>query len=750
MRFGRWLLVAAILVISLAVGSSYIERKAAQQSDAPVPPKMLEKGIEGRADKWTYTQSDGDRPRVRIRADSFRQIKEPSLVELDGVELEIYHQDGKKYDLVKSAKAEFDVSAKSLFSDGEVEITMAVPDVDDPPTAHLLKIHTSGARFASDTGVASTDRFARFDFDRGSGSSTGAEYDPATRELHLKKDVKLDWRGKPGSTPMHAEAGEAQYREREAKVILYPWSKLQRAALSMDAGMSVILLEKDRISHADLVAGKGVQEKNGRKVDFSADRIAMDFDKDMVVRKITGEQNGRLVSTSPTARTTVTGNELQMDMAAVNKESVLTNAVATGSAVAESVPLPRPGALQADTRVLKSETIRLKMRAPDGKEVESAETDGPGTLDFLPNRPAQPKRFVKGDRFWIAYGAENRIQSFRTVNAHTRTERPPTPRDPSPPPALTESQDMLATFNPVSSELDQLEQNKAFHYEEGPRQARSDKAVLDSPKDLITLTGAARVWDPTGLSVADRIVLNQKSGDYTAEGHVASTREPDKKGQSSAMLSHDELLQARADKMVATDSHRKIHYEGNAVAWQGANRVEADKLDIDRQRRVMEAHGKVVSQFVDKPDPKKPAKDQQPIFTVVRAPELIYTEETRVALYQGGAVSLARPGLTVDGQTLRAFLKDSSEESSLDKAFTDGNVKIVSTAPTKRTKTGTGEHSEYYTSEQKVILEGGTPLLVDSVKGRTTGKQLTWFADNDRLLVDGQENKPAEATIRRK
>jgi lipopolysaccharide export system protein LptA len=390
------------------------------------------------------------------------------------------------------------------------------------------------------------------------------------------------------------------------------------------------------------------------------------------------------------------------------------------------------------------------MRAPEGKEVETAETDGPGTLDFLPNRPAQAKRFVKGDHFWIAYGAENRIQSFRTVNAQTRTERPPTAKDPAPPPALTESQEMVATFDPTTSELDQLEQNKAFHYQEGTRQARADKAVMDSPKDLITMTGGARVWDPTGLSTADRILMNQKTGDYSAEGHVASTHEPDKKGQSSAMLSNEEILQARADRMVATDSHRKIHYEGNAVAWQGANRVEAEKLDIDRQRRVLEAHGKVVSQFVDKPDPKKPEKNQQPVFTVVRAPELLYTEETRVALYQGGAISLVRPGLTVNGQTLRAFLKDSSEESSLDKAFTDGNVRIVSTALDKRTRTGTGEHSEYYTSDQKVILEGGAPLLVDSLKGKTAGKQLTWYANNDRLLVDGQENKPAEATIKRK
>ena len=672
MRLGRWLLAVAIIFISIAVGEIYVKRKAFLASDVPPPPRPMEKGVEGRAEKWEYTQTDGNRPRARIKADSFRQIEEPSLMELEGVELQIFHQDGQKFDLVKSAKAQFDVAAKSLYSDGDVEITMGVPD-EDALTGHLMKIHTSGARFSSETGVASTDRAATFEFDRGGGSAVGVDYDPNTRELHLRSNVILNWRGRPGAMPMHAEAGEAQYREKRRKSILYPWTKLKRETLTLDAAMSEILLKDGNIQRAEIGSAKGVQDDEGRKVEFAADQLALDFDDNTVVRKIVGERNARLVSTTNTARTTITGDRLDMDLMARDKESVLTNAVATGSSVAEAVPLGRSEKDIPDTRILRSETIRLKMRAPDGKEVETAETDGPGTLDFVPNRPGQPKRFLSGDRFWIAYGAENRIQSFRTINAKTRTERAATPKQPVPPPALTESQDLFATFNPTTSELDRMEQNKAFHYEEGERQARADKATLEQAKDLITLEGSARVWDPTGLSVGDRILMNQKSGDYSVDGHVASTRQPDKKGQSSAMLSNDEVLQARADHMTAANNHQKIHYEGNAVAWQGANRVEADKIDIDRARHVMEANGKVVSQFVDKSsddksndktsdktgdkstaakaDEKKAApkdKPQAPVFTVVRAPHMDYNDDTRVAFYQGGAV-LARPRIERGG-----------------------------------------------------------------------------------------------------
>jgi lipopolysaccharide export system protein LptA len=241
------------------------------------------------------------------------------------------------------------------------------------------------------------------------------------------------------------------------------------------------------------------------------------------------------------------------------------------------------------------------------------------------------------------------------------------------------------------------------------------------------------------------------------------------------MLSTEEVLQARADRMISAAHNTKIGYDGHAVAWQGANRVEADHLEIDRQRQVLQAHGHVISQFVDSP-PKgaadstpqsapvsndKPGKGSDersspsaaPVFTVVRAPDLIYTDQTREAFYKGG-VSLARPGLTVDSNELRAFLNNSGADSSLNKAFADGAVKIVSTMTnsdgTLRTRTGTGEHAEYYAAEGKVILRGGKPLMVDSLKGRTSGKQLTWWANNDRLLVDGGTGAPAQTTILKK
>jgi len=745
MRLSRWLILAAIFAIVVSVGATYVKSKAKLAEAVPPTPPPLENGVEGRADDWVYTQSDGERPRVTVRARSFKQVRAPSVMELSGVELQLFHADGK-FDLVKSEKAEFDIAAKALYSDGEVEINMAMP-ADGETSGRILKIHSSGVHFESDTGKALTDREATFEFEHGGGSAVGAEYDPNKHELHLRSHVSLDWHGgNAQAKPMHIEAGEAYYYESESKVVLAQWSKFARGALRVQGGPAEVLLNKGVIEDVTAQAANGVQEDAGRKIEFAADRLKMLFGDGMAVKTIHGEDHGKLISTANGTRTTVTADRLDLDFAAVARESVLTKAVARGKSVIEARPLPQSSEPLPDTRILRSDTVTLQMRA-GGQEIEKVETQSAGTVDFLPNRAGQPKRSVEAERMWFTYGPENRIQSFLAANVNTRTEKP---GQPSPPPQITQSKALLAVFDPKTSELTQLDQTTDFRYEEGVRRATGNHAVLEQGKDMITLDGSARVWDPTGSAAADTIVLNQKSGDFTAEGHVATTRMPDRK---PGMLSGSDVMQGRSQRMTSSQNNQKIRYDGAAVVWQGANRVEGERIDIDRARQTFEAHGKVTSQLADKAkDPsgkESPAKAKgAPVFTVVRAPDLVYTGTDKIAHYQGG-VAMTRPGLNVTGRELRAYMKEADGDTSLDRALADGSVKIVNTAD-KRTRIGTSDHAEYYAGEEKVILEGGDPLFVDSLKGQTRGKQLTWFANSDRLLVNGADSRPADSILRKK
>lgn len=762
-RFAPLILLAFVAIVS-GVGWTYYARLKQQAANSPTKPKKLAPGLSATFHGWTYSHTSSQKTVITIHADDFQELDGKD--ELTGVTLDIYNKVGNQYDHVKSAKAEFDVGGGTLYSDGEVEITLNVP-VGEQPTGRLMSIKSSGVRVESKTGKANTDRLATFQFDRGDGQAMGADYDPTTRELNMHHQVSLTWRGTDSSTiPMKIETDELHYKERDGKVFLGPWSKLTRDTLLLNGGPAIVTLQKGNLQLVETTQAKGSDLRPGRNLDYSANQLRLEFNDNNQIQRITGVDQAHVVSAGETSLTTITADRVVMDFDTAGTNSILKAAVSQGHSTMESKPVIKPGVDPSDTRVLKSDTIFTNMRE-GGQEIESVETQGPGAIEFVPNRPEQPHRWMNGDHIWMAYGPKNTIQSFRSIAVTTRTEKAKVKdAQTAPAPELTWSKNLVATFQPNSSQIANLDQSGDFRYESGDRKAKAEHAVLDQPNNIINLTGGARMWDSTGSADADKIVMDQKSGDFTAEGNVTSTRLPDTKKDDSGgggMLSEDEPMHARARKMVSKDNNLVIRYEGNAVLWQGADRLEAETVEIDRDNNLLKAKGHVLSQLLDKtkdesggkdgktkadPKPKPATKASQRVFTIVRAAELEYNDDTRLAKYSGGA-TLERPDMTVKALDIHAFLRNDSNDSSLDHALADGKVEIHKKA-TDRTRDATSEHAEYFVDEDKVILEGGQPRFVDSMRGTTRGEKLTWYSADDRLLVNGVPQEPVKSVLHHK
>jgi lipopolysaccharide export system protein LptA len=380
---------------------------------------------------------------------------------------------------------------------------------------------------------------------------------------------------------------------------------------------------------------------------------------------------------------------------------------------------------------------------PGGQEIERVETHSPGQIEFLPKSPRQRYRRLDGERFSMAYGANNQLERFRATQVKTLT-RAAKKGDPD---RKTSSQDLQALFDPKTGELQTLEQWTGFQFEEGERRARSDHARLESATERIFLKGAARMWDPTGSTDALQIELDQKSGDMIAEGKVTSTRLPDEKKpkkQQGSLLDSSETVQARAHRMQTREENTWIRYDGNALLWQGPNRIEADSILIQRKLQRLDATGNVISQFREK---------TKNLFTVVRAPQMTYWDAEKRAHYMGHA-KLNRGNLVVTSRDLYAWFSQKENDNSLERAEAVGDSVIVQSGPDAtgkpRTRRGTSERSEYDVAAGRVVLLGGAPEMFDSVKGVTKGSRLTWFANDDRLLVDGSSNQPAASRILKK
>jgi lipopolysaccharide export system protein LptA len=116
-------------------------------------------------------------------------------------------------------------------------------------------------------------------------------------------------------------------------------------------------------------------------------------------------------------------------------------------------------------------------------------------------------------------------------------------------------------------------------------------------------------------------------------------------------------------------------------------------------------------------------------------------------------VVLERQGTQVKAREVHAYLAEEGADSRLVKAIADGSVEIDQTAA-DHTRTGKADHCEYYTANQKVVLTGGDPQFTDSLngalKGYAHGVELTYFANDDRLLVNGSPDQPSKSRIRRR
>jgi len=767
MRGTRWLLLVAIAAILYGVGVVYQKQKKQIIHETLAAPPPLPANVSSTTHGFTWTTKDQKTgcTSYQISSQDMRTASDSSHSELSGVELRIFHKSSAKcdtkFDLVRSDAATYVDSENRLYGEGPVQITLGEPtDGEAPP--NLVSIASSGVTFDTNTGKADTERYTKFHFKNGEGESTGATYDPTTKEVFMKNNVTVDWQAAtPHAKPLHIQAPSLRYEENNAVIDLIPTGRMTRDELTFEGETPTIRLRDDGQGHKfiqEIDAGHahGTDMTPGKQLKYAADRVWVFYNGDHVIERIMLEGNAAVTSTGAVSETQVDANHVEMYFDPHGKESQLDHVVCTGNAVVNSKPLAAPGRTPADSHVLRSENIDLKMR-PGGREMLTVAAHPSGTLEFQPNQPASHHRTLKGDNMSIAYGAQNHIESFHAANVTTTTDPNADEKKRNRAVSTTSSKDLAARFDAQSSQLASMEQTGSFSYQEGDRKAHANKATFDQKQNVMTLDGGASVSDATGTTTADHVRLDQRTDDFLAEGNVSSTRLPDKdqKG-SSGMLAGDAPMNAQARKMESSNREKNHHtrYEGNARLWQGANRISADVVEIDRDKHSIVADGNVVTEAWEQPKDDSKKKSTAPVLTKVYAPHLVYTDQDRLAFYSGG-VKLERPDLHLKSRELHAWLSDpkadskadpkadskpEKADSQLEKAFADGAAEI-SGARRDNAYNGTSEHMEYYTGEQKVVLNGGAPQLVRTVAGKpptiVKQRELIYFVNDGKLVGTG-------------
>ncbi len=271
----------------------------------------------------------------------------------------------------------------------------------------------------------------------------------------------------------------------------------------------------------------------------------------------------------------------------------------------------------------------------------------------------------------------------------------------------------------------------------GPGFARvsGDRLMADTLSGHAIYSGHARLWQGDAVIEADKIELDRPTQVIVASNHVravfpqAAGTDAQRVVPSDAVNSNAEVRSGNPKPMKAGNQSDFWHVEagkmtygsseGHAKLEQGAKAhsntgaIRGDSMDLFfAPIAAPTGSASAVSASGD-------TGRTGPTVTLAPSPNpgsprmVSTTVQTRVAGEPGQAVGAQGTG------------------RQLIRATAAGHVAID-----QQDRHGTGDRGEYAAAEGKFVLSGGPPIVHDDLGNSTSGRELTWFLADDKILID--------------
>jgi len=779
-RYARWAAIAAGLA-ALAVAGVYVARSISRARALRNGPAAVPATVAQRSDQFSFSKVDQNRTLFTVRASHLTQYKDQNRALLEDVWITIYGRDGSRNDDIHTHECSYEPDGGLVQCRGAAEIDVggAKPSAPGAASPDALQVKTSNLSFNKDTGEASTSAPVEFSFPGGQGRGIGVSYSRSDSIVRLEHAVEFDLAAssKVGNMPVSATGSRLEIDRNNRQVVLDGPATVRDGTRELTADkITIDLDDSDRArqvvadGHPQLQADEG-----GAKVSVAAARFEAFLNADGQVEGIVAD--GGVTGTRQTSSGSDRFSAQQVQIAMVPKENLIQELTASGDVIAES----HQGAA---TRVLKTAALRVKFsvgedaQGPrsatrsgasaatiDQQRIESAETLAPATIESHSGDATTTlaaKQFVAelrdGRRLEKLFG-----RSGVEVHSQTGTAAP----------QVITAAEMAVTFG-ANGDWDVLDESGNVHFQQADRSATAAHARVVQSTNTITLDGSPVISDAVSRTTASNATINQKSGDLRLSGGVASTYLPadTSHGQSDAVGLGSGAAHISADTLVGSINSGHVVYAGDARLWQGESVLDADRIELWRDDRKLQATGHVVAVFpqaaspfatpfgeaaqIRKPAGSRPAASAPPasgptLWKVV-APSLTYWADQGKAHLDGGVVAASDQG-SLESRTLDVFLdppaavgpsplRSASVSSSppaaggrqLNRVLAEGGV-VVRQGDRK----GMAEQGEYTAADGKFVLSGGQPTVSDGSSNTATGRSLTFFVANDTILIDSQE-----------
>ena len=783
---------------------------------------------------YTYSQSDGKKTIFTIHAAKAVQHTDGTYT-LHDVNMILYGKKGDRADRISGDDFEYDTKNEVIRALGIVHLDLEAPVAEGARTSEAAKhlggdstvhedagagsrvihVKTSGLVYLKNLGVAATKEGIEFAFGGFTGHAVGAEYDSDSGHLVLQSAVTvsgLDGRQKDGRqtnggrpvamTASHgeldrgteiAEFTDAHYssegetaQAETAKIHLRNDGTVERIegerrVLLQGAGQGSVASDR-----ADVALDKANKPKTAvftgnvhfaeneplRQARGDSERANVEFDGNGHIQhavlqgKVRTSEvlRGAGDAAAPLSRRELTADNLELSLTAEGKEGKpqLRDAKATGSARLSSVEPDAKSGGMTSTKLAGDILVAHLVQKNGVGELSSVHGEGHTAVEEL--SPLGVDQTSSGSTLDAEFRESTKGKGAVELAS-----------------AVQQSDVVMNRSAPAKKAA-----GAAWSAPE-VQHATAAKAAFDAATDKLTLTGDVRMRDAESEVAAARVVIEQDSGNATADGAVkvsylqAGAAEPVHVLAARAELNHDAGRATFYGRAAGGGAALARMWQAG-TGGQGGSQIEAPVLVFEQEQKRLTARaetpgtpdtvhaaladtsaGKATGQPV-KAGAKDAAKPVRQGVARITSSLMVYSDLRRQAEFTGGVKVLDGDG-EMRAQQATVFLvaadagktsktagaaatgttAGSNPASGLTGLFGGGVERIVATQRIEITQPGrkaTGERLVYTASDQMFVLTGtaaAPPKVVDQTQGTTTGAALRFHSGDDSVVVSGTD-----------
>ncbi len=769
-RYARWSAIAAGLII-VAVAGAYVYRAVQRAKARREMPAVVPASVEQQSAAFTYKSVEQGRTIFTLRASEVTRYRDHNRAELQDVWITIYGRSGNQNDDIHTRECSYDPQTGAR-CEGSVQIDITGTGAKNSKPASgspALEMVTSDLRFDRETGNASTAAPVKFTFPGGSGSGVGVDYNTHDATVRVDRAIhfQLAASDSTGGLPVSASGSSLEIHRTARIAVLNGPVSVQQGERQLSA--QKITVDFDAANHPSEVLVDGQPQihvnENDSAITVSAAQFESMLNPAGWIERVVADGNVEATRQASGDAGHFAADHVEFTMAP--QRNLVQSMTATGGVTAQSqqsgqVDTLRTGALHLLFSVPEASSHLGAKAAPsdvEREQIESAETLTPAAIDLT---KGSEKTTVSAEKLVAQAGAGGRIRKLLGHSGVTiRRESPG---------AVTQiiSAPELAADLGSRGEWEKVQETGGVQMQQGERKATAGSVQIDRATDAIRLEGSPVVIDGESRTTAKRMAFNQKTGELEADGGVVSTYAST--GERKAVSLGTGAAHISAEMLTGSANSGHVTYSGHVRLWQGESVLEADRIDLWRDEKKMQASGNVTAVFPQSAGPavpsipdftkagKKLAKDSEPTLWNIRAPLLTYWGDQGRARLEGGVLASSMQGM-LHSQTLDVYLRQSPRKTAAEEPVSKPPTKSGQISPLEAfgggqldrvvahgdvlveqgDRRGMAQQAEYTASDGKYVLSGGEPTVTDGSNNSATGSSLTFYVASDTILIDSQE-----------